>query len=439
MESEPAVGLSPKQVFTDTTKLRILCMMFNNFSVNNNKNSIFANQNTQHFQWLYEAVVISQPNLRTYDNALKPILESFASNQNSRLFCALSDLHVWYNTGMAYTILDLTAKHIHSIFRRPPYECRPYTRELTYAQRLIMIFHVCDNRTWNSLVNAYAALYRREYGVQWAEQGKFMLNLAAPFPVPFDVFNVVCEYYPQARNMWSNKFAPIPEVDEGDFDLSAAAPLAQGLGGMAHPNMLRRRAMSAAVHGNAARALSLAAAGKSRSMSINDTATGELSALLGATSAAYSSNRAYASVANWINSVSAPAPSSSAGFDLSSLIPLTAGPQQLAQTYNAQAANTLVPMTTSSGSTAETPTATAFQQMSQPHLKSASAFKYPNSLGLLPFSNPMPLATPSNSADRNSIGTSEALSALAHMPATAPKSEPQSEFAFNLFMNSPRN
>ncbi|KAJ2134389.1 hypothetical protein J3F82_006772, partial [Coemansia sp. RSA 637] len=93
MDSPVQLGHNPKQVLNETTKLRILCIMFKNFTLYENSNSVFANQNTGKFQWLLETVMEYQPDLRNYKN-IKAILESFTSNQNSRLYCALADLNL---------------------------------------------------------------------------------------------------------------------------------------------------------------------------------------------------------------------------------------------------------------------------------------------------------------------------------------------------------
>ncbi|KAJ2890216.1 hypothetical protein IWW38_004257, partial [Coemansia aciculifera] len=136
--------LTPKQTLTDNTKLRILCVMFRYFSLDDNNISSLSNSSGEPFQQLMGNIVAHQPVLRGDGSGLASTLESFISNQNSRIFCALSDLYDWHRSGMGYNILQLTLKHIHSIFKRPPYEQRRYTQELTYAQRLIMIYHMCD-------------------------------------------------------------------------------------------------------------------------------------------------------------------------------------------------------------------------------------------------------------------------------------------------------
>ncbi|KAJ2354535.1 hypothetical protein IWW50_004517 [Coemansia erecta] len=482
MDAPIQAGHNPKQVLTETTKLRILCIMFKNFVLFDNTNSIFANQTTPKFQWLLATITEHQPNLRDYGDNIKPILESFASNQNSRLFCALADLSLWFEMGRTYEILQLTAKHIHSIFRRPPYEGRPYTRELTYAQRLIMIYQVCDNQTWNMLVNAYAALYRSDFGVPWVEQGKFMLNPAAPFPVPDDIFNIICEYHPQARTIRQGVFAPSPSLSiackmEEDTDEATA-----GASGLISPRAstsaaLKRRAMSAAVKGKTARAMAIAAAGKSRSMSFHNASVAGFPTSMGAsnllrTSSAYQAvpttsfnsssayqaastpfgspgvypnastplgtPSAYPSASSWLSAAPTPALSQSA-LDFNNFIALGAGPhhhhQQLTHAYSAQSAtDTLVPMSNSGSCAGDN----MFKQLEhQASLKSANAAKYTNSLGLVP-ATPVALATPSNSSDMDIVGVSGTLSSLAQTSQLAIKSEPQaSDFSFhNLFMHS---
>ncbi|KAJ2881421.1 hypothetical protein FB639_002619 [Coemansia asiatica] len=119
-------------------------------------------------------IIVYQPDLKELGDSLRGILESFVSNQNSRLFCALADLFEWYRAGMSYSILQLTKKHINSIFKRPPYEERPYTQELTYAQRLIMIYHVLNCEPWDTLMQAYDSLYQSLHNKPWQNKSKFL-------------------------------------------------------------------------------------------------------------------------------------------------------------------------------------------------------------------------------------------------------------------------
>ncbi|KAJ2481855.1 hypothetical protein IWW56_001471 [Coemansia sp. RSA 2131] len=429
MDSPVQLGHNPKQVLSETTKLRILCIMFKNFTLYKNSNSVFANQNTGKFQWLLETVMEYQPDLRNYQN-IKAILESFTSNQNSRLYCALADLNLWYDMGCSYTILQLTSKHIHSIFRRPPYENRPYTRELTYAQCLIMVFQMCNNQMWNNLVNAYAALYRVEFKEVWVDQGKFMLNMAAPFPVPADIFSIICEYHPQAQLMKQNMTASTTEFDEIMATSSTNSP------GMMSPvarqgSVLKRRTMSAAVKGQAVCAMALAATGKARSMSISNAPTGGFPKYINP-SARFNSASAYPDASSWLSAASTPALSqnsqNSIGFG--NLLAYSTGPQQLSQAYSAQSVDTLVPMShTSSNSDSS-----MFHQLQQASMKTANPLKYSNSLGLV-IGTPASLATPSNSSDMNITRGSEALASLAHTPQMVPKSETQpSGFPFHNFL-----
>ncbi|KAJ1806917.1 hypothetical protein LPJ75_004934, partial [Coemansia sp. RSA 2598] len=165
---------NPKHIFTEATKFRILVVMFKHYTLENNGISMLANTSSGSFQQLLGNIIVYQPDLKYLDESLKSILESFVSNQNSRLFCALADLFEWYRAGMSYNILQLTTKHINSIFKRPPYEERPYTHELTYAQRLIMIYHVLNCEPWETLVNAYDSLYRKMYNRSWPNKSKFL-------------------------------------------------------------------------------------------------------------------------------------------------------------------------------------------------------------------------------------------------------------------------
>ncbi|KAJ2786920.1 hypothetical protein GGI15_001133 [Coemansia interrupta] len=148
--------------------------MFKHFSLERNGIAALANPSSGLFRQLVSNVLVCQPNLQALGDSLSSILESFVSNQNSRLFCALSDLFEWYKAGMNFRILQLTTKHINSIFKRPPYEERPYTQELTYAQRLVMIYHILDIESWIVLTQAYDALYKSQFSKEWANKTKFM-------------------------------------------------------------------------------------------------------------------------------------------------------------------------------------------------------------------------------------------------------------------------
>ncbi|KAJ1723483.1 hypothetical protein LPJ53_002191 [Coemansia erecta] len=148
--------------------------MFKHFSLERNGIAALANPSSSLFRQLVSNVLVCQPSLQALGDSLSSILESFVSNQNSRLFCALSDLFEWFKTGMNFRILQLTTKHINSIFKRPPYEERPYTQELTYAQRLVMIYHVLDVESWIVLIQAYDALYKSQFDKEWANKIKFM-------------------------------------------------------------------------------------------------------------------------------------------------------------------------------------------------------------------------------------------------------------------------
>ncbi|KAJ1734293.1 hypothetical protein LPJ72_002417 [Coemansia sp. Benny D160-2] len=187
-------SLYSKQLLTEGTKFRVLCFMYQFFRIDENNIATLANQTDSAFQQLLGHLVVNQPNLQTAGKSIQPILESFISNQNSRIFCALADLYEWYRTNMGFEILQLTLKHINSIFRRPPYELRPYTRELTYAQRLIMIYHVCDPSTWGILTNAYELLYRSQYSRPWEDKEKFLPPTRSNSRVvPADAFRTIQE------------------------------------------------------------------------------------------------------------------------------------------------------------------------------------------------------------------------------------------------------
>ncbi|KAJ1902115.1 hypothetical protein LPJ66_000290 [Kickxella alabastrina] len=251
--------LNPKQMLTESTKFRILCLMFKHFSLENNSISALANPASAPFNLLMGSVIAHQPDLRTAGDSLNPVLESFVSNQNSRIFCALTDLHEWYTSGMSYGILQLTTKHINSIFKRPPYEVRPYTRELTYAQRLAMIYHVCNPKPWNVLVQAYEALYKSQFDKLWPDKSKFMLDPSCISLVPSDIYKIIHECI-------STGFSPQSLAPEHNFAITAPGhTLAKGQ--VRQGKVAKQRSMSTTINSKMSRDAIRLAIGKPRSTS----------------------------------------------------------------------------------------------------------------------------------------------------------------------------
>ncbi|KAJ1793926.1 hypothetical protein LPJ59_004645 [Coemansia sp. RSA 2399] len=255
-----SLSLYSKQLLTEGTKFRVLCFMHQFFKLDDNNIATLANQTGASFERLLGHLVVSQPSLQSAGDALKPVLESFISNQNSRIFCALADLYEWYRSNMGFDILQLTLKHINSIFRRPPYDLRPYTRELTYAQRLIMIYHVCEPGTWGMLANAYELLYRSQFGRAWEDKEKFLPPTRANARmIPVDALRII-QGCMSARITVPSSSQDSLSDSEPHFD-----PVMLNLGtnllgpGTRDGKVLKRRAFSAVSKTKAAKAALMAA------------------------------------------------------------------------------------------------------------------------------------------------------------------------------------
>ncbi|KAJ2058302.1 hypothetical protein GGI17_005125 [Coemansia sp. S146] len=262
--------LNPKQILSESTKFRILCVMFRHFSLEYNNIATLANPTSEAFQQLFENTIAYQPNLRSAGDVLVSTLESFVSNQNSRIFCALSDLYEWHCSGMRYNILQLTLKHIHSIFKRPPYELRPYTRELTYAQRLVMIYHMCNPESWSLLVEAYTALYERQFQREWEDKAKFTYIAGSSLAIPPDICRTIHECTLASYAL--QPLAPLSSVDVAN-NISAhndSNPAALGIKG---GKIVKRRALSAATKTKSAQMAIRAAIAKPRSVSFANLAS----------------------------------------------------------------------------------------------------------------------------------------------------------------------
>ncbi|KAJ1772609.1 hypothetical protein IW140_002108 [Coemansia sp. RSA 1813] len=240
--------------------------MFRFFKLDENNIATLANQTGTSFEQLLGHLVANQSNLQSAGESLKPVLESFISNQNSRIFCALADLYEWYRTNMGFDILQLTLKHINSIFRRPPYELRPYTRELTYAQRLIMIFHVCDPGTWGILASAYELLYRSQFGKAWEDKEKFLPPTRTNSRmIPADALRTIQEC--MSTKIVVPSLSQDSSDSEASFDLATVDFRSNVLGPSTRDGkIVKRRAFSAVSKTKAVRALMMAAKASSSSL-----------------------------------------------------------------------------------------------------------------------------------------------------------------------------
>ncbi|KAJ2408996.1 hypothetical protein GGI10_004764 [Coemansia sp. RSA 2530] len=256
--------VNPKQLLTDSSKLRILCVMFRHFSLEYNNIATLANSAGEPFRQLMDNTVVHQPNLYGAGSALVSTLESFVSNQNSRIFCALSDLYEWRRSGMRCNILQLTLRHIHSIFKRPPYEHRPYTQVYTYAQLVVMIYHVCNPEGWSLLVEAYAVLYERQFQREWVDKAKFAHVAGSPLAISPDTYKIIHECTLASYALQPLASLPLVDLTNNIPVQCESNPAALGI---KSGRVAKRRAHSAATKTKSAQMAIRAATAKPRSVS----------------------------------------------------------------------------------------------------------------------------------------------------------------------------
>ncbi|KAJ2797481.1 hypothetical protein H4R20_005163 [Coemansia guatemalensis] len=421
--------------------------MFEHFELTRNSISTLANPGSDNFRALAEIVIQFQPNLRELGDGIIPVLESFISNQNSRLFCALADLYMWYKTGKAFEIMQLTLKHIHSIFKRPPYEKRPYTRELTYAQRTIILYHARDMATWIELTNAYAALYENDFEREWKDKHKFLHNGKDPLPIPAEMLQIIYSLTPTAGIFESQYYAQ--ETSSGHSSPSrVGTPGESGMSiglGSKSSKVIKRRAMSAAGKIKPARVMAMVEYGKQRSMSIAGSSSGGGAAMLTKSLSAPSAqfmanqqplstpNQQPLSAPNWPTSAT---PSEYAegqsNTNLAEFLRLNTGPQQLTQSLSAQTNNTLVDFENSFSSEYQQK---FIQQLQQTPVMNSGHINIAQNLGIsADFSNY------SNTPAASNAAVSGALHSQMYVSA-APKSSTQpAGLNYNqYFMSSPPN
>ncbi|KAJ2083383.1 hypothetical protein H4R24_000860 [Coemansia sp. RSA 988] len=426
-------SFNPKHLLSDHTKLRILCIMFKNFKLTRNGISILANPGSEIFKALAENVLQFQPNLQVLGDGIIPVLESFISNQNSRLFCALADLYMWHKTGKSFEIMQLTLKHIHSLFKRPPYERRPYTRELTYAQRIIILYHVRDMNTWIELTNAYAALHESEFECEWKEKHKFLHNGKEPLPIPAEMLQIIYSLTPTTEIIEPQNYSQA--ASSGHSSPSrVGTPVENGLSiglGSKSSKVIKRRAMSAASKTKTARVMALAEYGKQRSISVAGSAGSSASMLtksLSAPSAQFMANQQIMNIPNWPPSETpSECADSQSSTNLTEFLRLNTGPQQLTQSLSAQTNNTLVDF--------ENLFSSEYQQLQQTPITHNGHVGIAQNLGISAAHSPY-----SSTSITSNAAVSAALYPQMYVSA-APKTSTQSTgLNYNqFFMNSPQN
>ncbi|KAJ2774750.1 hypothetical protein IWQ57_000685 [Coemansia nantahalensis] len=174
----------------DETKHHILCYMFTHYSFAENRISQLANPRMESCAMLRERVLAAQPSLISLGGHLDRLLESFVSNQNSRIFCALTRLHEWYTSTLPYTLQGLTLKHLRSLFSRAPCVIRPHTTLPTHAMRVVMIYHLCDPKAWDVILRAYAELYAKLHGREWEDRELFEVGVEDNLHFPPHVLEI---------------------------------------------------------------------------------------------------------------------------------------------------------------------------------------------------------------------------------------------------------
>ncbi|KAJ2616717.1 hypothetical protein H4S08_000653 [Coemansia sp. RSA 1365] len=431
-----STSINPKHLLSDHSKLRILCVMFEHFSLTRNGISILANPGSENFRALAENVIQFQPNLRGLGDGIIPVLESFISNQNSRLFCALADMYMWYKSGKSFEIMQLTLKHVHSLFKRPPYERRPYTRELTYAQRTIILYHARDMNTWIELTNAYAALYESEFECEWKEKHKFLHNSKDPLPIPAEMLQIIYSLTPTTGILEPQQLHQA--TCSGQSSPSrVGTPVESGVSiglGSKSSKVIKRRAMSAASKTKTARVLALAEYGKQRSMSVaGGGGAGMLTKSLSAPSAQFMSNQQSLSTPNWPSSG---APSECTDTqnhaNFAEFFRLNTGPQQLTQSLSAQTNNTLVDLDNAFSSESQQK---LMEQLQQTSVAPSGNVDITQTLGISAGIS----SYPNSSIALNSFSGS-ALQPQMYVSQTSKDCTQPTGFNYNqFFMNSPQN
>ncbi|PIA18541.1 hypothetical protein COEREDRAFT_6256 [Coemansia reversa NRRL 1564] len=433
-----STSINPKHLLSDHSKLRILCVMFEHFALTRNGISILANPGSENFRALAENVIQFQPNLRGLGDGIIPVLESFISNQNSRLFCALADLYMWYKSGKSFEIMQLTLKHVHSLFKRPPYERRPYTRELTYAQRTIILYHARDMNTWIELTNAYAALYESEFECEWKEKHKFLHDGKDPLPIPAEMLQIIYSLTPTTgvfEQQQHHQATCSGQSSPSRVGTPVEAGASIGLGSKSS-KVIKRRAMSAASKTKTARVLALAEYGKQRSMSIaggGGGGAGMLTKSLSAPSAQFMANQQALSTPNWPSSV---APTecidSQNQASFAEFLRLNTGPQQLTQSLSAQTNNTLVDLDNAFSSESQQK---LMQQLHQTPVTPSGNMDITQTLGI-----GAGIPSYSNSSIALHSVSSSALQSQMYVSATPKDCTQPTSFNYNqFFMNSPQN
>ncbi|KAJ2716905.1 hypothetical protein H4R19_000348 [Coemansia spiralis] len=219
-----AIGI--KNLLTDDTKHHILCYMFTHFSFTDNRISQLGNPRSQSCAMLRMQVIQAQPSLATIGAQLDKVLESFVSNQNSRIFCALGRLHEWYTSTLPFALQGLTLKHLKSMFSRPPCVNRPHTELPTYAMRVTMIYHLCDPESWRMILDAYSQLYTAIHGCVWTDRFMFEVGTPNNLLFPQEILDItrccVSSFVfpspwiqPPAAVTYADAFSSLPATDIG--------------------------------------------------------------------------------------------------------------------------------------------------------------------------------------------------------------------------------
>ncbi|KAJ2844467.1 hypothetical protein IWW36_005176 [Coemansia brasiliensis] len=171
--------------------------MFKSFNMEDKRFALFAGKRTRENRYLKRAVLAIQPNLlELYSpETIKTSLNSFATNQSTRMFNSVYQLYLWHKGERPQLPDNCFADQIRSIFARGPYYGRPYTGELTLAQYFIMIFHALGNDMWNKIAQAYEKYHLIVYKEPWLKKDQFVIDSSQPLPVPYRILNLIKEVY----------------------------------------------------------------------------------------------------------------------------------------------------------------------------------------------------------------------------------------------------
>ncbi|KAJ2025437.1 hypothetical protein H4S03_008866 [Coemansia sp. S3946] len=129
---------------------------------------------------------------------------------------------------------------------------------------------MCNPESWSLLVEAYTALYERQFQREWEDKAKFSYIAGSPLAIPADICKTIHECTLASYAL--QPLAPLPSVDLSNNSLTHddSNPAALGI---KSGKIVKRRAMSAASKTKSAQMAIRAAIAKPRSVSFANLAT----------------------------------------------------------------------------------------------------------------------------------------------------------------------